>query len=70
MRRAMALTTLRDLLLLADRRVPIHHIRRWSPRARKMAENWAVRAHLAASDNLLMVACEPVFLTKYPRTSP
>lgn len=55
---------LRDILLLADVRVPLRIIHLWSQRQQREVEDWAVATHLRASGNVVRVPKRPVFLPK------
>ena len=61
----------RDLLLLADIKVPLIDLREWSGWQFTQADEWAAAVHLHASDNNNRVPAKPGFLKKYspPRVS-
>lgn len=56
---------LHDLLLLVCYVVPKKVIKAWTPEQRKLAETWAAKTHLRASDNPVRVPPRPSFLDGY-----
>ena len=60
-------TILRDILLLASVDVPLSHIREWTPEESALAEEWANKSYLRASDNPVRVPPKPEFLKAYPK---
>lgn len=58
----------RDLLMLVEVEVPLTDItEKWTPEERAAAEDWAVAAHLDASDNEVELPARPEFLSKYKK---
>lgn len=51
--------TLRDLLALVSVSVSLRNLRRWSDEERALAEQWAAKSHLRASDNIVRVPPRP-----------
>ena len=49
----------RDLLLLADVDVPLEVIKNWTPTQFCLAEEWATRVYLDASDNNVRIPKRP-----------
>jgi len=54
-----------DILLLVCIKVPLAHIRRWTPKQIEAAEKWAGAMHFRASDNIIRVPPKPTFLERY-----
>jgi hypothetical protein len=65
MTRAEKLRVTRDLLLVADLKVPIVDIEQWGGLEIEQAEAWATAVHSRASDNPDRVPPKPGFLKKY-----
>jgi len=65
MKRTELLRITRDLLLLADLKVPLVDIREWGGWEIEQAEEWAAAVHGRASDNIIRVPAKPGFLKKY-----
>jgi hypothetical protein len=55
MTREENLSVVRDLLLLADVKVPLWAVKKWSGRELDQAEKWAAAVHLAASDHRIEI---------------
>lgn len=66
MSRPIGERTLRDLLLLVNRRATIATVGGWTAKQRATAEAWAVAVHLGASDNPVRVPAIPVHVRSLP----
>lgn len=64
----MTLNTLRDLLLLAGRKVTLKSLRDWSLIEREAAADWASAIHLRASDNPVRVPRTPKHVASLPES--
>ena len=59
----------RDLLLLVDVTVPVKSILSWSKQVRWDVGEWAVDAHLCASDNIVRVRKMPRILLPFVKAA-
>jgi hypothetical protein len=57
-------TVLQDVLLMVNVDLPRELLCRWNVMERAIAEDWAVRLHLRASDNIIRVPPKPAFVTR------
>lgn len=57
---------LRDLLALVERRLTRRAFRTWTPTQRLRATQYAWRAHLRASDNVVKVPTMPACVKRLP----
>lgn len=58
---------LQDLLGLVGFLVPRGVIESWAPARKKLAEDFAARSYLKASDNIIRVPAKPAFLLRYEK---
>jgi hypothetical protein len=65
MSRIEELRVTRDLLLLADLKVPLIDLKKWSGWQFEQAEAWAAAVYNRAADNGNRVPPKPSFLKKY-----